>query len=271
MIDIHTHVLAGVDDGPSGIEVTSAMLAMAAADGITEIVATPHANLEFRFDALSCQAELRCVRARCFEAPSLYLGCEVHLTPENLHAALYDPGRFTLNGKDCLLVELPDIITPQAVDPSLRILVESGLRPIIAHAERNLYIQRHLTYASHLVSLGCSLQLTASSFFGAFGTAAEQTARYIMTQRIGHFVASDAHGLDQRRPLLSKAYAHVSGNYGEATARLLFFDNPGAAIAGAPISTMSPSRCSRLASFFMGKNSAKWIEKQSNGLLVQHD
>ncbi len=260
MTDIHTHILAGVDDGASDFETTAAMLSMAAADGVTDMVATPHSNLQFQFDRLNCQAKLSRIRESCGESPRLHLGCEMHLTPENLHSALNNPSALTLNGKDCILVELPDNITRHAVDPSLQMLIESGLRPIIAHAERNLYIQRHLAYAAHLVASGCFLQITASSFFGSFGDAAQQVAEHLMTRRIAHVVASDAHGIGQRRPLLARAREHVVENFGEASARLLFHDNPQAAIHGARISTMRQSRSSRIALFFLGRGAADATE-----------
>jgi protein-tyrosine phosphatase len=199
----------------------------------------------------------------------VYLGCELHLTPENLHAALDDPTTFTLNGKHCLLVELPDSIVPHVVDSSLRILVDSGLVPIIAHAERNLYIQRHLPYASHLVSFGCFLQLTASSFFGAFGSGAAQATEHLIAHRMAHFVASDAHGFEQRRPLLAGACRHVERKFGEAAARLLFLDNPRAAIEGSPISSISQPRRSALARFFGDKSDAKLNQRDLDSVLVK--
>ena len=260
MIDLHTHILPGVDDGASRMEVTEAMLALAFADGITHIVATPHANQEYRFDAFRCRKEIARIRASCFNVPHIYLGCELNLTPENLHAAIEDPVMFTLNGNGRLLVELPDHIIPQVIDSSLRILTESGLVPIIAHAERNQYIQKHIAYASHLASLGCVLQVTASSFFGSFGVKAVQTAAHLMRQRIVHFIASDAHGSDQRRPLLAKAYRYVEQTFGEANAQLLFLRNPKAAIEGSRISNMTRGACSAFA----------WL-RQSNPDPKQHE
>jgi protein-tyrosine phosphatase len=257
MIDIHAHILPGVDDGPSEIDIACRMLAMAADDGITDIVATPHANQQYSFDAASCRAEMRRLQACSENGPRLHLGCELNLTPENLQAALRDPTGYTLNGKDCMLVELPENVCPNAVDPALGMLVDVGVRPIIAHAERNLHIQRHPEYAARLVSLGCFLQVTASSFFGGFGQAATQSTAHLMSRRMIHLVATDAHGMEHRRPLLARAYEHVAGEYGESTARLLFLENPGAAMDGAPVLPMGPTHRSRLRLFFLGARGRK--------------
>ena len=256
MIDIHTHILAGVDDGASELKITTAMLAMADADGIQAIIATPHANQQYEFDPYLNQAELQRVRSLCPDAPRLYLGCELNLTPENLHAAMDYPSNYTLNGKDCLLVELPENFTPQSIDFSLQLLIEAGFRPIIAHPERNGYIQRHPKYATGIVSLGCFMQLTASSLFGSFGKQAQEMADQLMKGRLAHFIASDAHGVDGRRPLLKKAYERIAINYGEVTANLLFLENPLATIEGSLISTMNQSSRSRISRFFFGRSAS---------------
>ena len=91
-----------------------------------------------------------------------------------------------------------------------------------------------------------------------------------MTKRIAHFVASDAHGIDQRRPLLAKAYEHVAGEFGESTARLLFIENPRAVIEGGPITGMNQSRRSRLAFFLRGKFGAKKSRGKAAGLITQY-
>jgi protein-tyrosine phosphatase len=248
MIDIHTHVLPGVDDGPLSMEATAAMLSMAAKDGITDLVATPHADMRYRFDPDHCRNELSRVRAACPDSPRLSLGCELHLTPENLDAALRKPSRFTLNGGNYLLVELPDAIVPQGVESALRMLLESGLFPIIAHPERNAYIQKHLQYASRLVEFGCYLQITAQSLNGSFGASADRIADQLLKDRLVHFVASDAHGFERRRPLLGAPYADVVHRCGKATAHALFHENPRAALASEQILPPQTPKKSFLAS-----------------------
>jgi protein-tyrosine phosphatase len=235
MMDIHTHILPGVDDGSPAMAVTAAMLAIAVADGITDIVATPHADLRYKFNFDRCRQELARVRSLCPNAPRLHLGCELHLTPENLEAAVREPSWFTLNGHGCVLLELADSIRPASVDSAVQILIDAGLRPIIAHPERNSHIQKNLSYAGTLVGLGCYLQLTAQSLGGSFGHPAEQASSHLLKRQLVHFVASDAHGSEHRRPLLASARADVAHRWGTAAAQTLFIDNPRAAITGAPI------------------------------------
>jgi protein-tyrosine phosphatase len=148
-------------------------------------------------------------------------------------------------------------------------LVEAGLRPIIAHAERNIYIQRHPAYALRLVALGCYLQVTASSLFGSFGPASQEAAGRLLSKRLTHVIASDAHGIGQRRPILSKAYDHISQRFDEPTARLLFHDNPYAAIYGGPISEMPKPRRPRFGLSFLRTVNASEIDRKTHKSRIQ--
>lgn len=238
MIDIHTHILPGVDDGANDLEVTDQMLRMAAGDGVTGIVATPHADLHYEFDPARCGEIIEEIRHRCPDFPRIYTGCEVHLTPENIEKVVRQPKHFTLGGGNCLLLELPNTMLPQMVEPVLEILSGSGLRVIIAHPERNSYIQRRPGYADHLVEAGCYLQLTAQSINGGFGSHAENLSTYILNRKLAHFVASDAHSATIRRPLLSAVFRKIAHRFGNAAAQTLFVHNPGAALSGAALRRM---------------------------------
>jgi protein-tyrosine phosphatase len=165
----------------------------------------------------------------------LYLGCEVHLSPENLEAVLRNPQQYTLNGRDCLLVELPDQIHPPAADVALELLA-SRLRLIIAHPERNSYLQRHPSYAGELVKRGYFLQLTAQSLLGRFGAEAKSTSEEFLRKRWVHLVASDAHNLTSRLQILSGAHRQVERLYGGDTADMLFCKNPRAVLFGGDLS-----------------------------------
>lgn len=237
MIDIHTHVLPGVDDGAPDLLQAEAMLAMAAESGTDVMIATPHWDLRYQFDAERCADLVEQLRARMKSKLRLMLGCEVHLTPEHLFAVLRHPSLYSLGGSDCVLVEFPNTATV-TVKPALEALLSAGLRPIVAHPERYCYIQSHRDFATDLVEMGCYLQLTAQSILGNFGRAAEQITRHLLRLRLAHFVASDGHGPVNRRPLLAECFTEVAKDYGQSSAELLFIENPKAILERKPINTM---------------------------------
>jgi protein-tyrosine phosphatase len=213
MIDIHSHILPGVDDGAPSVEQSGRMLDLAVEGGTTAMVATPHDDLRYRFDAQRASELLAELQERS-RAPRLYLGSEVHLTPENIVKVTQNPATFTLNGGDCLLLELPDRILPSIVEPAIEALAHVGLRVILAHPERNAYIQQVPSYSDRLVDKGCFLQLTSRSLLGLFGAHAASTAKYILRRRLAHFIASDAHGTTSRRPGLTTVFHMVANSFG---------------------------------------------------------
>jgi len=242
MIDIHSHILPGMDDGAPDFAATSAMLAMARADGITAMVATPHADLRYRYDAALCAREISRIRQECPEAPLVYSGCELHLTPENLDAVLHAPASFTMNGTKHLLLELPDQTTNAAVEAAVQVLAANRLRPVIAHPERNRLFHRDPSIASRLFEMGAFFQVTAQSVLGSFGREAQRTWASLLKLRMVHMIASDAHGVEHRRPLLSAARAEVTRMHSRAAADLLFLENPDACVMGRRIENLRPAR-----------------------------
>jgi protein-tyrosine phosphatase len=258
MIDIHTHVLPDMDDGASDLETTVAMLEMARDDGVTDIVATPHVSLQYPYDPVRRALNMERARGVCPSGIRLHLGYEMYLTRENVEALLHKPDAFTINGHDYVLLELPDPALPTSVECAVQVLLERGVRPVIAHPERNRGLQRDGTLAVRLVQIGCYLQLTAQSITGSFGPEARRSAKSLLTERMVHFVASDAHGIEHRRPLLSAAYGEIRRQHGEAAARLLFEENPRALLAGDRIRTFSAQQ-KTLFSFMFGRSHERSI------------
>lgn len=255
MIDIHCHIVPGVDDGARDIEEAGEMLRLASEGDTKAMVATPHCDLRYRFDLEECRERLALLQERYPAGPRLYLGCEVHLTPENIASVVDNPSRFTSDGGDCVLLELPDRILPSMADPAITALLDSGVRVIIAHPERNPYIQHQLAYADRLVENGCYLQLTARSLSGGFGPAAASAASYMLKRRVAHLIASDAHGATKRRPGLAAVFSSVARTFGEPVARMLLVDNPQATLNGSAIRSM-PSSPSWLSSLFSRTSNA---------------
>lgn len=230
MVDIHCHILPAVDDGSESWEESIDMCRMAAEDGITHVVATPHANDEYQFDRPRYQAILDELQGRIGGMPQLILGCDFHLSYENVQDALANPGRYNIGNTRYMLIELSEFsVTPQ-VDHMIYSLVSGGSVPILTHPERNQLLQRAPERVAEWVRMGTVVQVTASSFLGKWGKPALKTARLLMERELVHVVASDAHGTTSRRPNLSQAREFLTKNYGDEIAMALVEDNPRAIV-----------------------------------------
>src|SRR2546423_14488956 len=115
MIDIHSHILPGLDDGPKTLEEAAAMVRMAADNGITEIVATPHANDEFPYNLQVVQQKISDLMEASNNILRIHRGCDFHLSMKNILDALDQTDKYTINGKCYLLVELPDLMAPSSI------------------------------------------------------------------------------------------------------------------------------------------------------------
>jgi len=232
MVDLHCHILPGLDDGPASMDESMAMAESAIADGITHVVATPHANSVYAFDfdrVRKLRDELQELVGGRLE---LATGCDFHMDPENLAALNEDAPRFCLNQRNYLLVEFNEISIPPALDQTLHELRLAGLRPVITHPERNAILRAQPERLAKWLRLGCYAQVTGSSVTGGFGTSAQQDALSWVGLGLIHFVSSDAHNTRNRPLKLQPAYDVVRKKFGEEKARSLFVDNPRAAFDG---------------------------------------
>ncbi len=235
LIDIHSHIIPGVDDGPATLQEAVAMLHIAARSGTTDIVATPHCDFRFAFDPDGIEDRLAELREAAGGIVRIQRGCEFHLSPENLECALAHPSRYTINQKSHLLVELPDALVPRSIPEIFDALRAVGLTPVVAHPERHYHLQ--LEQLRWWVEGGSLVQVTAQALVGGFGRQAAASARRLMRAGLVHFVASDAHDAKRRTPALDDAYAYVARHFGKCCARTLFVDNPQAALEGQPVDT----------------------------------
>jgi protein-tyrosine phosphatase len=235
MIDIHTHVLAGLDDGARSLDESVEMLRTAARTGTTDIVVTPHANLEFRFDPQLVDAGIAELQGITGTLIRIHRGCDFHLYFDNIEDALAHPSKYTVNGKSYLLVEFPDLLIAQSTPQIFCRLIRAGMIPIITHPERNFLLHTRLDQIKTWVGLGCLVQVTGQSFLGRFGSEARDIARKLLERGLVHFVASDAHDASDRTPRLDEAYRHVAARWGAKRAELLFVTNPGAVLTGEPL------------------------------------
>jgi protein-tyrosine phosphatase len=235
MIDIHHHLLYGLDDGPSDIEISLAMAEMSMQNGVTHIVCTPHSSEHFKFDPALNAERLQKIRDRLGNRIELTLGCDFHLMYDNIEDAIAHPSKFSINGKNYLLVEFPEhSISPNMKDIFFRLGL-AGLTSIITHPERNPILARHPEKMTDWLRSGCYIQITAASLTGRFGKVAQRVSHELLKRNWVHFLATDAHDLTSRPPMLRDAYMLVADKYGTETADRLCKHNPRAAYFGEPM------------------------------------
>lgn len=259
MVDLHHHLLFGVDDGSPDLGTSLAMVEMAADDGITHIVATPHANEHFHYDRDRNEALLQEIR-EALPAPiaakiTLGLGSDFHLDFDNTEDARIHGNRYSINGGMYLLIELPDTSIPPRVDEVLYELRVAGLVPILTHPERNSSIQRSRSRLREWMRADLLVQVTAGSLTGTFGKVAERIAWELLEKQWVHFVSSDAHNLTRRSPRLSEAYAIVARRMGEPTAQRLFVTNSLAVFQNRPLSPQPEAKG------LYGESKTSWLDR----------
>ena len=235
MVDIHSHILPGIDDGSHTEEESLKMLTIAADSGTTDIVASPHSNAEFPFRPDLVRNKIADLQAAMGARIRIHNGCDFHLSYDNIQDALGNPAKYTINNKCYLLVEFSDASIFQRTIDIFGKLLNAGMIPIITHPERNGLLQKRLDDIQQWVRDGCLVQVTAQSFLGTFGRNAKQYADTLLEKNLVHFVASDAHDCEHRPPRLDDSYEYVSRKEGEECADRLFKEYPQRVIDGDPI------------------------------------
>lgn len=232
MVDLHCHVLPGLDDGPDTMEESLRMAETAIAEGITHVVATPHSNERYWFDFSHIRQLRDHLQSLMGNRLKVGTGCDFHVSPENLNFLRKQPRQFCINQHDYLLLEFNEISIPPAMDRTLHELQLSGLRLIITHPERNSILRTHPERLRDWVRAGRFVQVTGAALTGGFGLTAQQIGLQWIREGIVHIVASDAHNTRNRQLRLRPAYDAVAGQFGEAKARALLVENPLAAFEG---------------------------------------
>lgn len=244
-LDIHTHLLPGIDDGAQSFAEAVGMLEVAWRAGTTHLVATPHmfhsglgsddpAAVTAAFSAFTERLDrLRCAEpSRLPDEIQIDLGAENYVGIELIRAV--EAGRvLTLAGSRFLLVEFSPLTTATAARHALSRIQDSGYVPVVAHVERYAFLQDEPAMLEQLVEGGCVAQVNAAAILGRHGLRIAQLADDWLRHRLIAVVASDGHGLSTRRPELAEASDHLAARYGETTARACLHENPSAILADA--------------------------------------
>ncbi len=238
MLDLHAHVLPGIDDGPRTLEDAVALARALADDGVEHVVATPHIYpgvFDNTPDRIADAFErLRGAIADSDIGLTMTWAAEVRICPEIidwLERRRLPLLNGSLVGPSTVLIELPDGQIPVGTDRLLARLVDHGITPLMAHPERNKAVMEQPNRLEALRRLGCRFQLTAGSIVGDFGSRARNTATQLLEAGWVDVVGSDAHNLSGRRPRMSAARAWIREHFGAERAEQLFVTQP-AQIAG---------------------------------------
>ncbi len=208
------------------------MVRLAAEHGTTDLVATPHANPNFRFDPEIVHARMAEVSAASGNVLRLHSGCDFHLSYDNIQDAIANPRKYTINQLRFLMVEFSDLLIFVNTCEIFSRLQEGGMIPVITHPERNTLLRQRIEHITAWVEGGACVQITAQSLLGDFGRRAAEFCKILLDRQLVHFVASDGHNCDHRPPRLDLGYAWIKENYGEEWAEALFVTNPKATLIG---------------------------------------
>ncbi len=214
------------------MEESLALAEASIAEGVTHIVCTPHSNDKYRFDPQVNRERMGMLQERLKDRLTLGLGCDFHLSYDNIESLQKDPKRYTINGTRYLLVEFPEFGILSNMQDWFYQMTAAGLVPIITHPERNPVLLQDPGRMAEWIRLGCLVQVTAASLVGRFGQRSQAMARSLLKKNWVHFIASDAHSVDGRAPAMKRAYEVLQSEFGQETAERLCITNTRAVYFG---------------------------------------
>jgi protein-tyrosine phosphatase len=229
VIDIHCHILPQIDDGPSNITESIEMAKIAAIDGITKIVATPHIK-DTLHPVTFIKKSIAVLNSRLGE-----MGISIEILQGADVNAMLDISLlkgYTLNNTDYILIEFPHSHLPKNAKEILFNMMIKGYRPIMTHPERNFSVIKNPDSLFELLDTGLLVQITADSLTGAFGVDIQECAFYLLRRGVVSFIATDAHSSQQRRPILSEGVRVAERIIGKEEAIKLVTLNPEAILRG---------------------------------------
>jgi protein-tyrosine phosphatase len=243
MIDLHCHILPGIDDGAPDLATSLAMARIAVADGITTIACTPHIYPGlYENTAAGIRSAIRSLQSELDNAGiplRLVQGADVHLAPDLIESLRADRIP-TLNGTRYLLLEPPHHVAPPRFEDQVFKLLSHGYVPLITHPERLTWIEDNYQIFLRVAKAGAWLQITAGALTGRFGKRPRYWAQKLIDEGPVHIIASDAHSVNRRPPLLAEAQAIAARQVGEAEAWAMVRERPQAVIENLPADQLQP-------------------------------
>lgn len=240
LVEMHCHIIPGVDDGAQDMETSMAMLERYIQEGVTRIICTPHYRPGFaaaspgqivrQYEAFTDEADARGFGGKAL----LYLGCEAHDVTDVVDGLTM--GRVaTMAQSEYVLIEFRYDTPFFRMQQTIRNLQMAGFYPIVAHAERYEMLLNHRENLDNLVSAGALIQLNAPSVLGKLGRSTAKFCKELLADGQVHFVASDAHNMTDRAPMLAECSRFLERTVGETGCKRLLVENPEAIIYNEPL------------------------------------
>ncbi|WP_034549704.1 tyrosine-protein phosphatase [Carnobacterium funditum] len=219
MIDLHCHILPGIDDGAKTMDDSLAMARVAVAEGITHILVTPHyKNGRWTNEKETVLQGIAAVQQELDNRDiplTLFPGQEVRIVGELMEDILANKIQFIDEANQYLLIEFPTATIPAFTDSLFFELQKTGVTPIVVHPERNHAILNDPTKLLNLVEKGALAQLTAGSYIGSFGKKTQKLSKQLIEANLVHFIASDAHNISTRSFYMKDAYQKLEKEFGK--------------------------------------------------------
>lgn len=233
-IDIHSHILPGIDDGAQNFEMSMEMLKIAQENGIKAIILTPH-HKPMRHNAKA--EKIRALTGQLQEKAGqagmeikLYTGNEFYYSSEMVRE-LEEKQACTMADSDYVLVEFGPMDGIEHIRRGIYQVLSAGYRPILAHVERYDSVCKDVGRVEDLIAMGCYVQVNGGSILGKYGLGLKQILRKLLKKQLVHFVATDAHGNGRRSPEMAECAHYLKKRYGEEYTDRLLRVNPSQIIA----------------------------------------
>ncbi len=245
MIDLHSHILPGIDDGAKDLEMSLAMGRLAVEDGTTHIACTPHFMSGVYDNSVPVITKIISELEAAFLDHDIDLnlirGGDIHIAPDIAHRLANDTLP-TLGASNYFLFEPPHHVLPPGIVALCKGIMDAGFMPVLTHPERLTWIEKHYDVICQLDELGVVVQLTASSVVGSFGKRALYWSERMLDEGRVDIIASDAHNIRSRPPGLSRARDVLATRFDDQVAMMMVKDNPQCILENQPVAKKQRSK-----------------------------
>lgn len=253
MIDIHCHIVPNIDDGAKNLDDALEMAKITYSEGIRKIVNTSHYHPSFEYkkgeELFENIKEFNNILKLNNIDIEVFIGNELYYS-EDIIDIIEQKEFYTLNNSKYLLIEFPPIRFPKNLVDIIYEIKIRGYVPILAHVERYKEVQENINLIYECINEGALIQVNSSSIIGKNGKEAKKVSEVLLDNNMIHFIATDAHGSQRRRPVIKQTYDYVSNKYGSKNAEILFIENPSKVIKDEDIKIKSPIRYKKSKGFF---------------------